>query len=116
MGVEGGDAKETEGSLGIEDCVPFGAGNKPFWARGVDMLGYSLNSFRTANLEFKDTVSPRMSRLVRLQMNAHQTARILSVSQFFRLLFNQEYHSFALIYPELKHIFLTVSTYRLFYL
>ncbi|KAL8505110.1 hypothetical protein ACS0TY_016351 [Phlomoides rotata] len=78
LGVEAEDGKEMEGSLGIEDCVPSGAGNKPFWARGVDMLGYSLNSFRTANLEFKDTVSPRMSRVVRLQMNADDTARILS--------------------------------------
>lgn len=86
MGVEWEDGGEMEGSLGIEDCVPRGVGSKRFWARGVDMLGYSLNSFRTANLEFKDTVSARMSRVVRLQMNAHQTATILSVSQLFWLL------------------------------
>ncbi|KAI3447450.1 hypothetical protein Pfo_004115 [Paulownia fortunei] len=78
VGVEGELGKEMEVSLGIEEYIPCGQGNKPFWARGVDMLGYSLNSFRLANLSFKDTVSPRMSRVVRLQMNAEDTGRILS--------------------------------------
>ncbi|CAA0822511.1 Unknown protein [Striga hermonthica] len=72
--------KLPELCLAIEDCIPSGLGNKPFWARGVDMLGYSLNSFRLANLDFKDTESPRMSRVVRLQMDVGETGRILSVS------------------------------------
>lgn len=71
-------------NLGIEDCIPNGQGKKAFWARGVDMLGYSLNSLRLANLNFQDTASPRMSRVVRLQLNALDTARLLSVeSQVF---------------------------------
>ncbi|KAH6798884.1 GATA zinc finger protein [Perilla frutescens var. frutescens] len=77
-GVEGESGKEMKASFTIEDCIPCGQGNKPFWARGVDMLGYSLNSFRLANLSFKDTASPRLSRVVRLRMNAEDTARILS--------------------------------------
>ncbi|KAL3623422.1 hypothetical protein CASFOL_032238 [Castilleja foliolosa] len=77
-GVELEIGKEIEVNLGIEEYVPSGQGNKPFWARGVDMLGYSLNSFRLANLEFKDTVSPRMSRVARLQMSEEETARVLS--------------------------------------
>ncbi|KAL8509433.1 hypothetical protein ACS0TY_016586 [Phlomoides rotata] len=77
-GVKFEDGKEMEVSLGIEDYIPCGQGNKPFWARGIDMLGYSLNSFRLANLGFKDTESPRMSRVVRLQMSADDTNRILS--------------------------------------
>lgn len=83
LGVKMEDGKEMEVSLGIEDYIPCGQGNKPFWARGVDMLGYSLNSFRLANLGFKDAVSPRMSRVVRLQMSADDTNRILSVSELF---------------------------------
>ena len=47
---QGGIAEEYENevevSLGIEDYIPSGKGNKPFWARGIDMLGYSLNSSR----------------------------------------------------------------------
>ncbi|KAL1566140.1 hypothetical protein AAHA92_01781 [Salvia divinorum] len=70
--------QEMEVSLGIEDCIPSGQGSKPFWARGVDMLGYSLNSFRLANLSFNDTASPRQSRVVRMRMNAEDTGRILS--------------------------------------
>ncbi|KAL0333492.1 UNVERIFIED_CONTAM: hypothetical protein Sangu_1505400 [Sesamum angustifolium] len=77
-GVETEHGKEVEVSLGIEEYIPNGQGNKPFWARGVDMLGYSLNSLRLANLSFKNTESPRMSRVIRLQMNAEDTCRILS--------------------------------------
>ncbi|XP_011077851.1 uncharacterized protein LOC105161749 [Sesamum indicum] len=77
-GVETEQGKEMEVSLGIEEYIPSGQGNKPFWARGVDMLGYSLNSLRLANLSFKDTESPRMSRFIRLQMNTEDTCRILS--------------------------------------
>lgn len=77
-GTEGESAKELKVSLPIEDCIPSGQGNKPFWARGVDMLGYSLNSFRLANLSFKDPASPRLSHVVRLRMNAEDTCRILA--------------------------------------
>ncbi|KAL0344800.1 UNVERIFIED_CONTAM: hypothetical protein Sradi_4311300 [Sesamum radiatum] len=77
-GIETEQGKEVEVSLGIEEYIPSGQGNKPFWARGVDMLGYSLNSLRLANLSFKNTESPRMSRVIRLQMNAEDTCRILS--------------------------------------
>ncbi|CAA2970484.1 Hypothetical predicted protein [Olea europaea subsp. europaea] len=82
IGGEGFDSsesgKEMEVNLGIEDDIPSGKANKPLWARGVDMLGYSLNSLRLANLSFKDTEAPRMSRVVRLQLNSEDTDRILS--------------------------------------
>lgn len=81
-GVELEQGKQMKVILGIEEYIPCGQGSKPFWARGVDMLGYSLNSFRFSNLSFMDTVSPRMSRVVRLQMNEEDTGRILSVSEF----------------------------------
>ncbi|XP_042000072.1 uncharacterized protein LOC121749565 [Salvia splendens] len=62
------ESQEMEVSLGIEDCI----------SSGVDMLGYSLNSFRLANLSFSDTDSPRQSRVVRMRINAEDTGRILS--------------------------------------
>lgn len=66
--------------LGIEDLIPNGKANKPLWARGLDMLGYSLNSFRLANLEFKDSNSQRISQMIRLKMNSDETDKLLAVS------------------------------------
>jgi hypothetical protein len=78
MGNQGGEV-----SLGIEDLIPRGkAKKKPLWARGVDMLSYSLSSLSLTNLKFDDTRSPRSSHVVRLQMNQTETHIILSVSLF----------------------------------
>ncbi|XWS59474.1 hypothetical protein CRYUN_Cryun08bG0125100 [Craigia yunnanensis] len=75
---KGNEEKDVELSLGIEDLIPSGKANKPFWVRGVDMLGYSLNSFRLANLNFIDANSPRRSQVVRLQMNPDETDRLVA--------------------------------------
>ncbi|KAK3005653.1 hypothetical protein RJ639_016023 [Escallonia herrerae] len=77
-GAEGESNGEAEVSLGIESYIPSGKADKRFWARGVDMLGYSLNSFRLANLSFEDTGFPRKSEVVRLELNADETDRIVS--------------------------------------
>ncbi|OMO68331.1 hypothetical protein COLO4_29696 [Corchorus olitorius] len=69
---------KTEVSLAIEDLVPKGKAKKTFWARGVDMLSYSVNSFRLTNLKFKDTKSPRSTQVVRLLINPEDTKKILS--------------------------------------
>ncbi|KDP37316.1 hypothetical protein JCGZ_06770 [Jatropha curcas] len=61
----------------IEDLIPNGKANKPFWLRGMDVVGYSLNSFRLANLSFVDCESPRISQVVRLQMNSDETQKLL---------------------------------------
>ncbi|KVI03552.1 uncharacterized protein LOC112513120 [Cynara cardunculus var. scolymus] len=70
--------KENGVGLAIEDCIPAGKANKPFWARGVDMLGYSVNSFRFSNLEFKETGKPTSTEFVRLNIGLDDTDRILS--------------------------------------
>ncbi|XP_030441299.1 uncharacterized protein LOC115663442 [Syzygium oleosum] len=70
--------EEEEAYLGIEELVPSGKANKPFWARGMDLLGYSLNSFRLANLEFVEAEPPRCSRMVRLKMNRDDTQRLVA--------------------------------------
>lgn len=86
---EGGIEKEYdrkgEVSLGIEEFIPSGKANKPFWARGVDMLGYSLNSLRLSNISFVDADSPRFSQVLRLQLNRDETARLVEVSSFIKL-------------------------------
>lgn len=85
----GGTGRELKGSgevrLGIEDLIPNGKANKPFWARGVDMLGYSLNSFRLSNLEFKDVKLPRTTQMVKLRINPQDTDKLLAVSHFLNL-------------------------------
>ncbi|KAK4582782.1 hypothetical protein RGQ29_025811 [Quercus rubra] len=65
-------------NFGIEQMIPAGKANKPFWARGIDMLGYSLNSFRLSNLDFIDVDSPKRSQLVRLQMTPLDTQKLLA--------------------------------------
>lgn len=80
LGMIRGNAEEVskdEVNLGIEELIPSGKAAKPFWARGVDLLGYSLNSFRFSNLEFKDVESARSTAMVRLQFSSDQTTAIL---------------------------------------
>ncbi|KAL1175475.1 hypothetical protein V6Z11_A04G092700 [Gossypium hirsutum] len=49
-------------SLAMEDLLPKGIVKKTLWARGVDMLSYSVNSLRFTNLRFKDAKSPRSTQ------------------------------------------------------
>ncbi|GMY25270.1 hypothetical protein FCV25MIE_20512 [Fagus crenata] len=51
-----------EVSLKIEDLIPNRKAKKPLWARGVDMLSYSVASLGLTNMKFKDTRSPRSSQ------------------------------------------------------
>jgi hypothetical protein len=97
----GDDGGEVKGSgdkvnLAIEDLIPEGKKNKPFWARGFDVLGYSLNAFRFSNLSFVNADPPRSSRMVRLQLNADETKRLLDVSHHHSLLLQFCVFSFRL--------------------
>ncbi|CAI0462283.1 unnamed protein product [Linum tenue] len=61
--------------LGIEEYIPSGRANKPFWARGEDMLGYSLNALRTAHLEFVDAAgSPPLLSLGEAMLSSDHTS------------------------------------------
>lgn len=66
--------------LAIEDLVPGRKGKKHIWARGLDVLSYSVNSFRFTNLKFNDTKNARFSQVVRMQLNQTDTQRVLDVS------------------------------------
>ena len=66
--------------LAIEDLVPCGKAKKALWARGVDVLSYSVTSLRLTDLKFVDTKSPRCTQVVRLQLNPIDTDRVLAVS------------------------------------
>ncbi|KAK8553970.1 hypothetical protein V6N13_072894 [Hibiscus sabdariffa] len=67
-----------EVSGAMEDVMPKGKAKKTLWARGIDMLGYSINSFRLNNLKFKDAKSPRSTQVVRLLINPDDTRGILA--------------------------------------
>lgn len=78
------DDQEQEGrggvNLAIEALIPNGKAKKALWARGRDMLSYSVNSLKSTNLKFIDAKSPRSSQVVRLQLNKDDTEQILLVS------------------------------------
>ncbi|GAU16102.1 hypothetical protein TSUD_339730 [Trifolium subterraneum] len=64
--------------LAIEDLVPGRKAKKHIWSRGLDMLSYSVNSFRFTNLKFNDTKNARFSQVVRMQLNHNDTKRVLA--------------------------------------
>lgn len=78
---EGHVEEEEEVGLGkaIEEMVPSGKGDKPFWARGIDVLGYSLNAVRFSNLSFVDAEdSNRRSQVVRMKLESDQTLKLVA--------------------------------------
>ncbi|KAL5060256.1 hypothetical protein RYX36_031860 [Vicia faba] len=68
---------ENDVPLAIEDLVPGRKTKKHIWARGLDVLSYSVNSFRFSNLKFNDTKSSRFSQVVRMELNQNDTKRVL---------------------------------------
>lgn len=89
VGGGGGGEKEEMMNVAIEELIPEEKRNKAFWARGLDMLGYSLNAFRLGNLGFVDADSPRKSKVARFQLNAEETKSLVAVSH---------HHSFISIF------------------
>jgi hypothetical protein len=63
----------------VEDAVPPGQANKPFWAHGMDVVGYGLSSRRHAYLPFDDTGSSRTSKLIRAAFTPDATSLLLKV-------------------------------------
>ncbi|CAH8375775.1 unnamed protein product [Eruca vesicaria subsp. sativa] len=80
VGERDGHVAEEEGlGKAIEEMVPSGKGDKPFWARGIDVLGYSLNAFRFSNLSFVDVEEPnRRSQVVRMKLERDQTLKLVA--------------------------------------
>lgn len=82
-----GDGGPAEGlNREIEELIPRQDAWKPFWARGKDLLGYSLNALRTSTLRFEDASSHvRRSEVARLVLGADATEKLLTVSAFYYL-------------------------------
>ncbi|KAI5003664.1 hypothetical protein ZWY2020_030824 [Hordeum vulgare] len=75
-----GDPEEEEAAAveaGLEDRIPKQDAWKPFWARGVDMVGYSINGLRTSTLQFEETGTARSTQMVRIAFGREDTKRLL---------------------------------------
>ncbi|KAK8961243.1 hypothetical protein KSP40_PGU010076 [Platanthera guangdongensis] len=81
IALDGGEEEEEgEVLLAIEDLISKEDSWKPFWARGKDLVGYSLNGLRSSCLPFMNTGSNRKSEVARLLMEADETKRLLADS------------------------------------
>lgn len=63
----------------VEDGIPKGKANKPFWAHGVDLVGYSLGSRRHASLPFRNTQQPRRSEIACHALSVEHTQQLLQI-------------------------------------
>ncbi|KAH9545088.1 hypothetical protein CY35_12G030600 [Sphagnum magellanicum] len=83
--AEGGQEEEEEEEEEVEDielpalekAIPQGQAQKPFWAHGVDTLGYGIVSRKHAYLPFDHTNKPRKSRLIRASLSPKATDDLL---------------------------------------
>jgi hypothetical protein len=79
-GAGAGEPEAAAVEAGLEDRIPKKDAWKPFWARGVDMVGYSINGLRTSTLPFVETGTARSTHMVRLAFGRDDTTRLLDVS------------------------------------
>lgn len=79
LGGAGNPEEEESAAVeaGLEDRIPQKDAWKPFWARGVDMVGYSINGLRTSTLPFEETGTARSTQMVRLGFGREDTTRLL---------------------------------------
>ncbi len=66
----------------MEAAIPPGQAKKPFWAHGVDVVGYGLSSRRHAYLPFRNSKAPRMSRFIPATLTIEATDQLLKVISF----------------------------------
>ncbi|WVZ68060.1 hypothetical protein U9M48_017050 [Paspalum notatum var. saurae] len=76
----GGEEREPEDAAAeaaLEERIPQRDAWKPFWARGLDMVGYSINGLRTSTLPFQETGTERSTQMLRLGLGRDETTRLL---------------------------------------
>ncbi|KAH7306866.1 hypothetical protein KP509_22G035000 [Ceratopteris richardii] len=68
------DLSESISLVPIEDAIPKGQADKPFWAHGLDILGYSLGSRRHAMIPFENVEqSERCSQIICKTLSSEDT-------------------------------------------
>ncbi|CAO1942380.1 unnamed protein product [Urochloa humidicola] len=76
----GGEERVSEDAAAeaaLEERIPQRDTWKPFWARGMDMVGYSINGLRTSTLPFVKTGTERSTQMLRLGLGRDETTRLL---------------------------------------
>ncbi|KAM3352753.1 hypothetical protein ACQJBY_024141 [Aegilops geniculata] len=78
-GVGGPEVKEEAAAVeaGLEKRIRKKDARKPLWARGVDMVGYSLDGLRASTLPLEETGTARSTQMVRLRFGREDTTRLL---------------------------------------
>jgi hypothetical protein len=79
---EGEEEEELQQLPSMEAAIPPGQAKKPFWAHGVDVVGYGLSSRRHAYLPFRNFKAPRMSRFIPATLTIEATDQLLKVISF----------------------------------
>ena len=102
LGVAAEEDGGGEIGKAIEDVVPRGKGDKPFWARGADVLGYSLNALRVSNLSFVDACTPKCTEFVKLELDVDQTERLIAVTCFLFVIYINLYLYSIFIHPKFR--------------
>ncbi|KAF8775241.1 hypothetical protein HU200_004644 [Digitaria exilis] len=69
--------EDAAAEAALEERIPQRDTWKPFWARGLDMVGYSINGLRTSTLPFVETGTVRSTQLLRLGFGHDETTRLL---------------------------------------
>uniref|UniRef100_A0A0D9V833 Phthiocerol/phthiodiolone dimycocerosyl transferase C-terminal domain-containing protein n=1 Tax=Leersia perrieri TaxID=77586 RepID=A0A0D9V833_9ORYZ len=72
-----GEPEDAAVRAALEERIPQRDSWKPFWARGIDMVGYSINGLRTSTLPFEVTGTERSTQMVRLGFDREETTRLL---------------------------------------
>lgn len=66
----------------VEDAIPPGKARKPFWAHGLDVLGYGLSAFRHAILPLENVVdNNRKSRIIITDFGESATSKMLQMCE-----------------------------------
>ncbi|XP_006645061.3 uncharacterized protein LOC102701397 [Oryza brachyantha] len=71
------DPEDAAVHAALEERIPQRDSWKPFWARGLDMVGYSINGLRTSTLPFEVTGTERSTQMLRLGFDREETTRLL---------------------------------------
>ncbi|CAO1944323.1 unnamed protein product [Urochloa humidicola] len=69
--------EDAAAEAALEERIPQRDTWKPFWARGLDMVGYSINGLRTSTLPFVETGTERSTQMLRLGLGRDETTRLL---------------------------------------
>ncbi|CAM6123423.1 unnamed protein product [Calypogeia fissa] len=72
---------ETHNFISVEESIPPGKANKPFWAHGIDILGYSLGTRRHALLPFDEPNSPRSSKFFHCILSVDHTKQLVEACE-----------------------------------